>query len=90
MTDAQRRQVALGDVDRERERQNRIHGEGEANIVNRGAAQALPALVEEVGEVARAMVERDHEAYRTELIHVAAVAVAMVEAHDKREQEARR
>jgi NTP pyrophosphatase (non-canonical NTP hydrolase) len=51
----------------------------------------LPILVEEVGEVSREVCEnhhswyygkRDHENYRNELIHVAAVCVHMIECID--------
>jgi len=39
-------------------------------------------LLEEVGEVANASLERDLKAYRAELIQVGALAVAMIEAVD--------
>lgn len=42
----------------------------------------LTILVEEVGEVANASLERDHANYREELVQVAAVAVAAVESYD--------
>lgn len=41
-------------------------------------------LMEEVGEVARAVFEDDPANYREELIQVAAVAVAAVEAFDRK------
>ena len=40
-------------------------------------------LGEEVGEVARGFLERDMDNYREELVQVAAVAVAAVEAYDR-------
>ena len=47
--------------------------------------QWLPILAEEVGEVARAMLEREpNERLREELVQVAAVAVAWMEAIDQR------
>jgi NTP pyrophosphatase (non-canonical NTP hydrolase) len=46
-------------------------------------APALVVLVEEVGEVANAMQDGTEEELRAELIQVAAVAVAMVEALDR-------
>jgi NTP pyrophosphatase (non-canonical NTP hydrolase) len=53
-----------------------------------GSQRHLPDLLwhailsEEVGECAKAILERDRENLRTELIQVAAVAVATVEAID--------
>lgn len=44
----------------------------------------LPILVEEVGEVGKAIFEKSTEEYRKELIQVAAVAVAAVEEFDRR------
>jgi NTP pyrophosphatase (non-canonical NTP hydrolase) len=47
-------------------------------------APGLSVLVEEVGEVAAEMQEDgDAENYRVELVQVAAVAVAMIEAYDR-------
>lgn len=39
----------------------------------------LAALTEEVGEVSSAILHRDQESLQDELVHVAAVAVAMLE-----------
>ena len=39
----------------------------------------LPVLVEEVGEVARAIMEQDNQAMRGELVQVAAVCIAWLE-----------
>ena len=70
---------------RERRRQDSIHGEGQANIVNRSLVEALPVLIEEVGELARAIIEKhSSDRLREELVQIAAVAVAMLEAELKR------
>lgn len=42
----------------------------------------LAVLTEELGEVARAIIDGDSENYRTELIQLAAVAVAAIEDFD--------
>ena len=47
----------------------------------------LAILVEEVGEVAKAVVEYDTEAYRKELIQVAAVAVSALESLERQSHE---
>jgi len=66
-------------VMRERKRQDDRFG----YIESRESGQpSLAVLVEEVGEVAKAIVEQDSASMREELIQVAAVAVAMVEAID--------
>jgi len=66
------------DVANERVRQDEKWGPSEARPVPR-----LAVLVEEVGEVADAMLSRDRNNIRTELIQVAAVALAMVEGIDR-------
>lgn len=81
------RATALGDVSRERDRQERIHGAASLIHGDAAALVGLPILVEELGEVGRAILERDPEKYRTELVHVAAVAVAMIQAHDAKAAE---
>lgn len=43
----------------------------------------LGILMEEVGEASKAAIEYDYIAYRTEMVHVAAVAVNMIEAFDR-------
>ena len=48
----------------------------------------LPILTEEVGEVAKAVNENDGEAYRAELVQVAAVATSMIECYDRQMKEA--
>jgi NTP pyrophosphatase (non-canonical NTP hydrolase) len=70
--------AAIGDVIRERNRQDEKWGPSE----NR-PAPSLRILAEEFGEVAKAMQDEPDDALRTELIQVAAVAVAMVEAIDR-------
>lgn len=64
----------------ERQRQNAKWGND--SIVHRTAEAGFCVLGEEVGEVAKAINERDRNQVRAELIQVAAVAVAMVEALD--------
>lgn len=46
---------------------------------------SLAVLMEEVGEVANALLENDEDNLRVELVQVAAVALAMVEAIDRGE-----
>lgn len=55
---------------------------GASNIVNRFAETGYRVLGEEVGEVAEAINDDDRKGCRAELIQVAAVAVAMIEALD--------
>ena len=43
----------------------------------------MSILMEEVGEVAKAILEDDNVGYADELIQVSAVAVAMIESHQK-------
>ena len=76
----------FSEIATERMRQDGIYGEQ-----NHTPLAWLPILAKEFGEVARA-VRRDHFGsdkeygdYRTELIHVAAVAVAMIESFDRNE-----
>lgn len=68
----------LEEVYCERVRQQEKWGEQ-----NHNAPLWYAILGEEVGEVARSILERDPENYREELVQVAAVAVAMVEAYDR-------
>jgi NTP pyrophosphatase (non-canonical NTP hydrolase) len=68
----------LNEVVLERIRQQMKWGEQ-----NHNAPMWYAILGEEFGEVANAFLEYDMENYRTELIQVAAVAVAMVEAYDR-------
>jgi len=83
------RSRAFEEIAAERERQailwNRNHGWGWGDCSSSGVDMPvkLAALVEEVGEVSRAMLDMDPEAIRTELVHVAAVAVAWLEGMDR-------
>ncbi len=54
-------------------------GIGDASSAGVEAITKVAVLTEEVGEVARAVLDLDDEQLRTELIHVAAVAVAWLE-----------
>jgi NTP pyrophosphatase (non-canonical NTP hydrolase) len=69
--------AVLLEVATERCRQNGKFG---TERIRRQSPQLrLAILMEEVGELARAILERDQSAMRTEAIQVAAVAVALVE-----------
>ena len=73
----------LIDVAAERLRQEGLKASGKFTATcadDIPAASKLAILVEEVGEVARAICDRDPEHMREELVQVAAVAVAWVEA----------
>lgn len=70
--------LALGDVASERIRQDAKWGPSHER-----PAPTLRVLVEEVGEVAAAQQDESDEELRAELVQVAAVAVAMVEAIDR-------
>jgi hypothetical protein len=69
----------------ERDRQaaiwNRPHrwGNGDCSSADVGAIVKTACLTEECGEVARAVLERDGDQLATELIQVAAIAVAWLE-----------
>jgi len=85
MTPEEARFVALGDIERERERQQtkwagpHAHGSGDCSSPDVELAVKVAVLTEEVGEVARAYLENDINQLRTELVQVAAVAVAIIE-----------
>lgn len=68
----------LDEVVKERDRQDRIFG-----VQNHSASLWLTILAEEFGEAATAILEQDQENLREELVQVAAVAIAMVEAFDR-------
>ena len=72
--------LAMGAVKEERERQDAKWG-SQRDLPN---PTWLAILVEEVGEVAKAILERDEEGLNKEIVQVAAVAVAMIEAIDAR------
>lgn len=62
-------------VMRERLRQDQVYGT--RSIRTLGPLEALAVLTEEVGEVARHIMEKDLQQTRKELVQVAACAVAM-------------
>jgi NTP pyrophosphatase (non-canonical NTP hydrolase) len=68
----------LDEVAAERRRQNDKWGEQ-----NHSPERWLTILAEEVGEAAYSYLEDDRDNYRTEMVQVAAVAVAAIEAHDR-------
>lgn len=90
--DHARQHSALREILAERSRQDAMWGE--ANIINRSPELGLIVLMEEVGEVAEQILEwraaiddaecaGTHAAHcRAELVQVAAVALAMLEAFD--------
>lgn len=71
-------QYVLGEVMKERRNQ-----EAQWGMQDHNAPLWYAILGEEVGEVARGFLEYDMPNYREELIQVAAVAVAAVEAYDR-------
>jgi hypothetical protein len=78
-------------IDAERTRQaakwNGEHAWGSGDCSSRAVDEAVKStvLTEECGEVARAVLDARHEDMRRELIQVAAVAVAWLEAFDEEE-----
>ena len=80
-----KRTEAFAYVSAERERQGikwaRPHEWGYGDCSSDGVASIVKSavLAEECGEVARAVLDRDDEALRRELVQVAAVAVAWLE-----------
>lgn len=75
----------LSDVLQELGRQQELHGgETAREVVSTTPTMALAILVEEVGEVARAILDDDalDGPVRDELVQVAAVAVAIIEGLD--------
>ena len=83
-----RRADAFALVYAERERQHAKWSGGHAWGAGDCSSEAVPepvkatVLLKEVGEVARAVLERDVDQLRTELVQVAAVAVAWLEGLD--------
>ncbi len=61
-------------ISTERERQDRLHPDDDYQD-----SVFLAVLVEEVGEVAQAMLEDEPKQLRTELVQVAAVCIRMLE-----------
>ena len=62
------------------ERENQTKKWGDKQLLEKGWWFALGVLTEEVGEVAKAILEHKPDEYREELVHAAAVIVAMLEA----------
>jgi hypothetical protein len=89
MTPEEARFRALLDVEHERERQAikwagpHSHGAGDCSSSEVAMAVKVAVLTEEVGEVARSYLEHDTSQLRTELVQVAAVAVAIIEGIDQ-------
>jgi hypothetical protein len=79
------REQAMAAVSAERDRQAAKwagpHDWGSGDCSGQGVATEvkLAVLLEECGEVARAMLDGDHSGFRTEITQVAAVAVAILE-----------
>jgi NTP pyrophosphatase (non-canonical NTP hydrolase) len=72
-------QSILSEVEQERKRQDLKFGTPPRS---RKPPLYLAVLMEEVGEIARSILEGDSDNYRVELIQVAAVAVAAIEDFD--------
>ncbi len=75
------RELILSSVSEERDRQDAKWG-GIPGLERRDDHTYAAVLGEEFGEVCKAWLERDVEGLRTELVQVAAVAVAWVEEID--------
>lgn len=75
-----KRDLIINEVHNERDRQDEKFGDQITNTPH----EWLVILVEEVGEVARALCDGDIASYRKEIIEVAAVAVSMAESFDRR------
>jgi NTP pyrophosphatase (non-canonical NTP hydrolase) len=73
-------QSILSEVEQERKRQDLKFGSQPQSLK---PALYLAVLVEELGEVARSIIEGDSKNYRVELIQLAAVSVATVEDFDR-------
>ena len=71
-------EFAIGAVVGERRAQDRKWGEQ-----NHGPLVWLAVLSEEVGEASEAILKNDPDAFRAEMIQVAAVALAIVECADR-------
>jgi NTP pyrophosphatase (non-canonical NTP hydrolase) len=72
-----RRQIA--DIQAERDRQDQLY-----KVQDHSASRWLAILVEEVGEVAKEIVDQESVGrLRMELVQVAATALAWLEAHDR-------
>lgn len=88
MNRAVRRQLVLEDVSRERDRQAAMWadphawGIGDCSSPDVDLPVKVAVLLEEAGEVARAVLDRDDAHLRTELVQLAAVVVAIIEGID--------
>jgi len=71
----------MAEILEERDRQDDKWGEQ-----NHSPSYWFTILMEEVGEAARAVCEWDMDSYREEMIQVAAVAMAIVECHDRNKE----
>ena len=73
--------MVLAERKRQHERWHREHewGFGDCSSVNLPAITKAAVLGEECGEVQRAVLDRDNDSLRVELVQVAAVAVAWLE-----------
>lgn len=69
----------IDEVIEEQKRQHEIWGEQ-----NHGSFKYLSILVEEIGEIAKAILEHDTENIRVEVIHSAAIAISFVECLDRK------
>jgi len=69
---------SIGNLIYERDRQDGKWGEQ-----NHSPEKWIVILIEECGEAAKAILEKESYQYRDELIHVAAVAIAAVESFDR-------
>jgi NTP pyrophosphatase (non-canonical NTP hydrolase) len=76
--------LTLGYVLEERYRQDARHGP--VSVRRLSPTQWLAILVEEVGEAAEAMQHENYVGMENELVQVAAVAVAMIEAFNTGER----
>lgn len=67
------------EIKEERNRQDKKWGEQ-----NHDPLYWLGILMEEVGEASKAAIESDFPQYRREIVHVAAVAVQMIECYQRK------
>ena len=72
--------VGMEEILAEREKQDQKWGEQ-----NHDTQMWLTILVEEIGEVAKAILEKDDIGYRKELVQVGAVALAALQSFERNE-----
>ncbi len=79
-----KREQIYKDIADRREKSNQKFGKksGHLGLWKENPHLGLTVLMEEVGEVARAALERDEESLRYELVDVAQVVVAWLESYD--------